>query len=161
MSKKDKIIIGRSEHVSFPEFGFKLIKAKIDTGAFTSSIHCHKIRVIKSKSTGKLNLKFELLDPSHPLYEKKTLKVKDFKQKIIKSSNGSSRISYIIKTKIELFGKSFDTEFSLTDRSEMKHPVLLGRKFLNKGFLVDVTLYDLSLKSEHSNYKIVKVKKSK
>jgi hypothetical protein len=43
----------------------------------------------------------------------------------------------------------------------MKHPVLLGRKFLNKGFLVDVNLYDLSLKSEHSNYKIVKVKKSK
>jgi hypothetical protein len=117
--------------------------------------------VIKSKSTGKLNLKFELLDPSHPLYEKKTLKVKDFKQKIIKSSNGSSRVSYVIKTKIELFGKSFDTEFSLTDRSEMKHPILLGRKFLNKGFLVDVNLYDLSLKSEHSNYKIVKVKKGK
>jgi hypothetical protein len=161
MSKKEKVIIGRSEHVSFPEFGFKHVKAKIDTGAFTSSIHCHKIKVIKSKNTDKLSLKFELLDPSHPLYEKKVLKVKDFKQKIIKSSNGSSRISYIIKTKIELFGKSFETEFSLTDRSEMKHPVLLGRKFLNKGFLVDVNLYDLSLKSEHSNYKIVKVKKGK
>lgn len=161
MSKKEKIIIGRSEHISLPEFGFKLLKAKIDTGAYTSSIHCHKIKVSESKKTGNLVLKFELLDPSHPQYEKKVLKVKNFKQKIIKSSNGTSRISYVIKTDIELFGKIFTTEFSLNDRSEMKNPILLGRRFLNKGFLVDVNLYDLSLKSEHSDYKIVKVKKKK
>jgi len=154
LNKKEKLIIGRSEHLALPEFGFKRLKAKIDTGAYTSSIHCHKIEVSPSKKDeNELVLKFELLDPSHPLYTKKVLKVKEFKQKMIKSSNGTSRLSYVIKTEVEIFGKTYKTDFSLNDRSEMKYPILLGRKFLKKGFLVDVNSYDLSLKSKKKKKK--------
>jgi len=72
---------------------------------------------------------------------------------MIKSSNGTSRLSYVIKTEVEIFGKTYKTDFSLNDRSEMKYPILLGRKFLKKGFLVDVNSYDLSLKSKKKKKK--------
>jgi hypothetical protein len=51
---------------------------------------------------------------------------------------------YIIKSKIILFGKAYKAEFSLSDRSHMKNPILLGRKLLNGKFVVDVSEEDLS-----------------
>ena len=37
------------------------------------------------------------------------------------------------------FGKKYKTVISLTDRSDMKYPMLIGRKFLSERFLVDVS----------------------
>jgi hypothetical protein len=50
----------------------------------------------------------------------------------------------VIKTKITIFGKKIRTEFSLANRRKMRYPILLGRKLLNKRFLVDVSQKDLS-----------------
>ena len=41
-----KKIIGRLEKVSFPAFQLHNIDAKIDTGAYTSSIHCKKAKEV-------------------------------------------------------------------------------------------------------------------
>jgi len=50
--------------------------------------------------------------------------------------------------------KKYPIELTLTERLEMKHPVLLGRKFISKKFLVDTSRKNLSL-----NGKIIKIKK--
>lgn len=55
---------------------------------------------------------------------------------------------YVITTGVLIFNKLIKTEFSLTDRSAMKYPILLGRKFLVKRFIVDVSLVNLSLKNK-------------
>ncbi|MDC1067636.1 RimK/LysX family protein [Candidatus Kapabacteria bacterium] len=50
-----------------------------------------------------------------------------------------------IKSKIRIFNKVFPIYFSLADRSKMTYKILLGRKILNKKFLVDVSQKDLSI----------------
>ena len=64
-------LIGRLDKADFPEYSLANIDIKIDTGAYTSAIHCHNIREVElPKST---LLEFDLLDPTHPLYNGKKL----------------------------------------------------------------------------------------
>ena len=132
MSKK---IIGRIDKIDFPEFELLEIEAKIDTGAFTSAIHTHKIEEILIN--GENYIKFTLLDPEHAHYNEKEFKTKNYEKRVIKSSNGTSEERFAIKTTITLFKETHPIELTLSERSDMKFPVLLGRKFLNKKYIVD------------------------
>lgn len=134
---KDLKIIGRLEYIDFPEWGLSDIEAKVDTGAFTSSLHCHHIEPYRYQE--EQWVRFNLLDPSHETYNEKLFKLPIHKRKTIKSSNGQTEERIIIKTKLKLFDKVFKAELSLTDRSEMKYPVLLGRKLIRNRFLVDTS----------------------
>ena len=144
MSKKHKRldVIGRLEPIDFPEWELFGIEAKIDTGAYTSSLHCHHIEPFEKD--GKPHVKFNLLDPSHDTYDDKLFKLPIHDTKLIKSSNGSTEERFIIKTKIKILGDTLDIELSLADRSEMRYPVLIGRKFISGLFLVDVSQKYLS-----------------
>jgi len=85
-----------------------------------------------------------LLDPSRPSYNNMELIHSIYAKREIKNSFGQVEERYIIKTKLLLFDELFDIELSLTDRSRMVYPVLLGRKLLFNHFIVDVTQTDLS-----------------
>lgn len=149
MQNKNLKIIGRKDKADFPDLGLENIEIKIDTGAYTSSIHAHKIEPFEKN--GKSFIKFYLLDPKHPEYKNKAIQAEVLKEKKVKSSIGKAEKRYIIKSKIVIFSKSYVLELSLTNRSKMKHPVLIGRKLLNKKFLVDTSQKDLSynLKKKH------------
>lgn len=141
---KKTITIGRKDKASFPELGLKHIDIKIDTGAYTSAIHCHKITL--KKIEGKEILVFSLLDPSHPQYDKKEITTDSFYEKRIKNSFGNSEKRFVIKTNIKLFGKTYPIELSLSERGEMRFPILIGRRFLMGKFVVNPSKYDLSYK---------------
>ncbi len=128
--------------IDLPELGIQEIAAKIDTGAFSSAIHCSRIKLQKENDIEYLLFK---IPGSH---QKKMFRVSDYKLKNIKSSSGHSETRFVIKTKVLLFGKIIRTEFSLANRSEMKFPVLLGRKLLKDRFIVDVCEIDLSKKEK-------------
>ena len=132
-----KKLIGRIEYVSFPEWDMSDIEAKIDTGAYTSSLHCHHVETYSED--GVKMVKFFLLDPDHPEYEKipQQTQVKNIRN--VKSSNGQVEQRIAIKTVMEIAGKSYKIELTLANRSKMKYPVLLGRRFLQNRFLVDVS----------------------
>ncbi|MDX1618796.1 MAG: RimK/LysX family protein [Balneolaceae bacterium] len=137
--------IGRVELISFPEWGLSDLEAKVDTGAYTSSLHCHHIEEIEKE--GKPYVRFNLLDPSHEIYNEKLFELPIYRAKTVKSSNGVAERRFVVRTTIVLMGESYRAEFSLTDRSEMKKPVLLGRKLLQGRFLVDVSRKFLSKKN--------------
>lgn len=134
-NRNDKKLIGRIEKVDFPDLNVFQLKAKIDTGAYTSSLHCHKIELNSSKK----DVSFYLLDPSHPEYNEQiiTSPVEDIRS--VRSSNGLAEDRIIIKTRIYLHECLEMIQLSLTDRSEMRYPVLLGRKFLRDRYIVDVS----------------------
>lgn len=136
--------IGRLETIDFPEWDLFDIDAKIDTGAYTSSLHCHHIQAYEEG--GKQLVKFNLLDPSHETYNDKLFKLPIHRTKVVKSSNGETEERFVIKAKVKLFDKLLKAELSLTDRSEMKYPVLVGRKLLRGRFLVDVSRKYISKK---------------
>lgn len=129
-----KPIIGRREIIDFPDLELFAIEAKIDTGAFTSVLHCHDIREDKGI------LYFKLLDPSHPEYNEKEQVSSNYFQKEIKNSFGEVETRYIIKTIIRIGNKRIKALISLTDRGTMRYPVLIGRRFLKNKFIVDVSL---------------------
>ncbi len=129
------MIIGRNEYVSLPDFGFHEIDAKIDTGAYSCSIHCDDIRL---NDDGTVN--FRLLDDSHPDYHDKDIVMPVHEIRHVKSSNGTIQERIFITTTLELFNQQYETELSLTDRASMKYPMLIGRKFLEQRFIVDVSL---------------------
>ncbi len=121
------------EPVTFPEFSvIGKVMAKIDTGAYTGALHCTKIHEDASEQGNVL--KFSPFD--HPEIEILTL---DFAVRHVRSSNGESVSRYFINTQINIQGDTYPITLSLADRSEMKWPVLIGRRFLRKNhFLVDV-----------------------
>lgn len=141
---EEKQVIGRYDKIDLPELHLLDLDAKVDTGAFTSAIHYHHAEIINRG--GKKVLHFTLLDPSHPDYNSKSFYFEKFEERKIKNSFGDSEERFVIRTRITLFGKDYESDFSLSNRGNLKFPILLGRKLLKKGFVVDVAKTNLSFK---------------
>lgn len=148
--KTKKKIIGRRELVDFPALELAGIEAKIDTGAFTSVLHCTNIQETVA-ANGTRVIRFELLDVSHPKYDHKIFEFTEFTQRDIKNSFGDVQERYVIRTEIQLLNKTIPADFSLSDRSDMKYPVLIGRALLRKNFIVDVARKNVSAKAKLKN----------
>lgn len=131
---KEKRIIGRREYIDFPELGLTTIIAKMDTGAYTSALYCHDIR----EEDG--TLVFRLLHPSYSNYDPREHRFTVYDQKDIKNSFGEIETRYTIKTIVKIGRRRIKSVISLTDRSDMRYPVLIGRKILNNRFIIDVSL---------------------
>lgn len=142
--KKTKIVIGRKDIADFEKLDLMGIVVKVDSGAYTSSFHCHKIEKINSE--GREKIKCNFLDPGHQQYHEKEFCFEDFEIRNVKSSNGMVEERFSIFTEITIFEKKYPIELTLTERPDMKHPVLLGRKFTSKNFLIDTSRKNLSLK---------------
>ena len=147
-----KVIIGRVEKISFPELGLFDLPAKIDTGAYRSSIHAKSIKVDpKTKE-----LSFTLLDGHKSTKNKKiTATDKNYKITSVKSSSGKSEDRYEIRLKVKLMHKTFKTNFTLADRTNMNFPILLGRKLLNGRYIVDSSQTSINMKELKRNYDVV------
>lgn len=154
--KTKKKVIGRRELIDFPALELFEVEAKIDTGAFTSAIHCTHIREA-TLSDGTPVIRFDLLDLSHPQYHHKLFEFTEFTQRDIKNSFGDVQERYVIRTQIQLFDKIIEADFSLSDRSDMKYPVLIGRALLNKNFIVDVARKNVSAKAKYKNQQKKKI----
>lgn len=138
------ITIGKYDRVDLPIFNLQDIKAKIDTGAKTSSLHCSFIKQIDEKTVS-----FEVLDSSHKKYIKKIYTMPITRIAKVRSSNGHIENRYVISIKTIIFNKTFDIEYTLRNRELMSYPILLGREFLQKGFIVDVRKEDLSFNKKN------------
>lgn len=136
-------LIGWKEYIDLPEFALKDIPAKIDTGAKTSVLHCRQVELIKKGR--KQFVRFIPLDDRFGSTEEAFI-LPFHSERKIRNSFGQEENRYIIKTRIVLFGETFDIELSLRDRADMEFPILLGRSFIRRKFLVDVSKSNLSKK---------------
>jgi hypothetical protein len=118
--------VGRIENISFPELKIESIKAKVDTGAYGVALHVDSIKLEDGK------LYFTIGDEEFS-YNK-------FKTVTVKSSFGRVQKRFSIFTKLSIGDSIYKFYVSLTDRKNMRYPVLIGRRFLYKfNYLVDVT----------------------
>ena len=131
--QRSRMIIGRREWLALPDLGIDMLTAKVDTGAYTSSLNATDAEIYEE--AGKQRVSFRTV--SHhgqvvacdaPLVAKKK----------IKSSTGVGKNRLVIKTAVTLPGGfQWEVLFSLADRSVMKCPLLLGRRALSGYFVVD------------------------
>lgn len=136
--RRPPVVLGRSDRVDLPDLGLENIHAKMDTGAYTCSLHCSRAEVVNGL------LEFILLDEEHPEFTGMPFRVKTFEQREIRNSFGEAELRYVIKSRIRIHGRLIRAEFSLSNRGNLKFPVLLGRKILRHRFLIDVTKKDIS-----------------
>lgn len=134
VASSNKELVGWRELVGLPDLFGGLIPAKIDTGARTSSLHAIGIERFLS---GRRKMVRFLLDVGSGASEPVVCELPHADRRTITSSNGQSEERLIIKTRLAIGSHVFRAEFSLTDRSDMKFPILVGRMALRRGFLVD------------------------
>lgn len=130
---KKPVTIGRHVMIDLPDLNLRGIEAKVDTGAYRTVIHCLSA-VETGKEEKELKVVFQF-DDNPPV----TYFFHDFFRKEFKSSFGETESRYCVRMKIRIGKKTITSSVSLTDRSEMKFQVLIGRKTLLRKFLVDVS----------------------
>jgi hypothetical protein len=142
-------ILGRHDRVDLPQLGLSNIQAKIDTGAYTCSLHCKEAEVVDGK------LEFILLDQEHPEFTGMKFVFTDFERRDIKNSFGEVEKRYIIITTIKIYSEEILCEFSLCNRGSLRFPILIGRKILRDRYLIDVKKRNLSYKTKRIKQRAV------
>lgn len=135
MKKKELKVIGWREWISLPDLEIGAIKAKVDSGARTSSLHAFDMEIYKK---GKNQfVKFMIHPEQRSDKNEKQCKAKILEFRKIKSSNGQTELRPVILTRVELLGEIWEVEMTLTNRDEMGFRMLLGRESIRKKFLID------------------------
>lgn len=136
--REKKLLIGRNEWCRLPELNIPAIKAKIDTGAKTSSLHAFNIRTLTKHH--KRFVQFEI----HPLQRNDKLLVSCtaplVDERHIISSSGHKEHRHVILTTVALGNQQWKMEVTLSNRDPMRYRLLLGREALNSRVLIDPSL---------------------
>jgi hypothetical protein len=129
-----KVIVGRSEELHFMDYQMADIPAKVDTGAYRSAVHASNIQLSDDGKT----LRFTLLG-GHPVCGSLSADIETDKFTVVWIANsfGQREERFEVKLRVKLGPKIFWATFSLADRSKKIYPILLGRKMLNRRFLID------------------------
>ena len=145
---KYQVIIGRAEEIDI--VGVALgVPAKIDTGAYRSSIHATSAKVVTVD--GVKTLRYCILGHKNAVI-KRDLETTEFSEVGVTSSNGQSEVRYEIKLRIKLANKVFKTSFSLSERSNTLYPILVGRTALANRYLVDAARTSIKVDSLLKNF---------
>lgn len=133
MSKK--LIVGALECGDLPELGIRNLPMRVDTGATTSSLHVDNIEEFRKQ--GRHWVSFDLHPDVHnvALAVRISTRVKGLKK--VKSASAAAQERLVIDTLLRLGGEEWLVHLTLSDRSEMTYPMLLGREAMLGRLLVD------------------------
>ena len=112
----EKHLVGALELCDLPQLKLSGLEARVDTGATTSSLHVDNI--VKFKKENENWVRFDIHPDSHDV-------------------NTTHQSRYVIETDILIAGMQWGIELTLTDRSEMKYLMLLGREAMSGRLIVD------------------------
>jgi hypothetical protein len=124
-------VIGWREHVNLPALGIGPIVAKIDTGARSAALHAEEIELLHGGRKVRFKVPRKTASAKRVTCE---LPVTDWR--LVKNSGGRSELRFVVETEVAIGGMQFPAEVTLTDRTDMGVPMLLGRKALLDRFLV-------------------------
>lgn len=128
-----KIEIGWCEMVDVPSLGLKNVHAKMDTGAATSSIHATRVKALVREGKPCVEFWFRLNAGEKP----KRYEAEVIDRRTVRSSNGMTQYRYVIAAQF-CFGKlCWNGQLTLANRRSMAFPLLIGRRALRRGFLVN------------------------
>jgi len=127
--------IGWREWVSLPDLDVPNIKAKVDTGARTSTLHAYDLRLVKRH--GRTLARFVIHPLQRDLSQTIEAEAEVVEMRAVRDSGGTQTLRPVIQTKLELFGRLVDIELTLAARDQMGFRMLLGREALRGRFLVD------------------------
>ncbi len=128
-----KAVVGRAERVDFPDAQVIGVHAKVDTGAYSSSVWASDIR----EEGGVLY--FKLFGSKSKFYSGTECSATQYEVVEVENSFGQKQDRYSVPLRVKLGPKTVKSNFTLADRSTKTYPVLVGRKLLKGRYLVDVS----------------------
>ena len=133
----ESLVLGWREWVALPHLGIASIKAKLDSGARTSSLSVEDLETFHLD--GRLHVRFGVRARRRSSRVSAcTAPVLD--RRVVTDSGGNRQERWFIASEILVGGKRFDVEMNLTDRRAMLFPLLLGRSALAGRFRIDSAL---------------------
>lgn len=131
-----KTRIGAVAEVAIPEWGLRRIRAKVDTGAFTSSLDVGNVHVLPPESGTPRHAEISIWDGTR----QKTLRVPVARFRKVRNPSGGVTNRPIVEIVISLAGRRFRTPVNLHRREGMNYRMIIGRRALLGRFVVDVSL---------------------
>lgn len=131
----EREVVGWREWIRLPSLGVPWIKAKIDTGARTSSLHAFDLRPYETDDGHRVRFSIHPWQATAADGVVVDLRVHD--ERSVRSSSGHTETRYVVLVPLVLAGREVVAEVTLTDRDEMGFRMLVGREALVQGFLVD------------------------
>ncbi|WP_343081652.1 ATP-dependent zinc protease family protein [Ostreiculturibacter nitratireducens] len=124
----DKLLIGWRETVFLPDLGLAGFKSKVDTGARTTALHANNISEIEIRGTPWV----EFL-PDHDVLQGTDICVCPVAAiREVTNTSGIPVRRYFIKTRLRIGEREAEIELSLSDRSDMTFPMIVGRTALRQ-----------------------------
>lgn len=132
---KPKPLIGWREWVGLPDLGVAHIKAKIDTGARSSSLHAFDVEEFERDAQPWV--RFHIYPRQRCIQTRLWTEAPVSEYRAIRSSNGQMSLRPVIRTRVLILGKKYRIDLTLADRSEMGFRMLLGREAVRRRFVID------------------------
>jgi hypothetical protein len=132
---KNLIAMGWREWIQLPELGIKRVKAKVDSGARSSSLHAEQIELFDAR--GQMGVRFVVLPLQRSRLRPVACQALLHDERYVKSSNGSRELRPVIRTAVSWGGQLWEIDITLTSRDLMGFRMLLGREAIRRRYLVD------------------------
>ncbi|MBA4306092.1 MAG: ATP-dependent zinc protease [Sphingopyxis sp.] len=133
LRKNTKVEIGWCEMVDIPSLGLQNVHAKMDTGAATSSIHATRVKPLVRDGELWVEFWFRLNAGEKP----KRYEAPLIDKRYVRSSNGDKQERYVISATFCFGTLCWNGQLTLANRRSMAFPLLIGRRALRRGFLVN------------------------
>jgi len=136
-AQADREVVGWIEQVHIQGIT-KRLRAKLDSGARTSSIHGVNPKVFTRNGDKWLRFEFKWRQ-SNPVttYGPYIIEAPLARRVKIKDHDDPSQRRPVVELPISINGECYVTEFSVADREGFLYPVLLGRRFLAGKMIID------------------------
>lgn len=128
-------LVGWREWVGLPGAGVEWLKAKVDTGAQTSSLHAFGLK--EFTRDGEPWVRFEIHPWQRSPDDAVAMELPVHDRRRVRSSSGHAEKRVVVLMDVRLLDRVIPTEITLTRRDAMGFRMLVGRELLSKGFLVD------------------------
>ena len=129
------MLLGWREWVALPDWDVAHLKAKIDTGARTSSLHAFGLEWLDRD--GSPWVRFEIHPWQRSVTDSVIAEAAVVATRDVKSSSGDVEHRPVVHTTLVLAGRPVTAEVTLTRRDEMGFRMLVGREALRNRFVVD------------------------
>lgn len=128
-------VAGWREWVALPGLGVPWVKAKLDTGARSSSLHASDIE--EFERDGRPWVRFGVQPWQASETDTAVVECAVHDRRSVRSSSGHAEDRIVIRTDVVLLGRPVTIDVTLTNRDEMGFRMLIGREALRQGFAVD------------------------
>jgi hypothetical protein len=128
-------LLGWRERVSLPDLGLRNLKAKVDTGARTSSLHVSSVTTFRGPDRATwLRLMIPVRRAGRVRLRRVEIRSAGLRR--VKSSTGHGELRHSFRARLTIGKSTWKIEITLSDRSEMRFPMLIGRTAIRGRYLV-------------------------